>query len=88
MLGLYRSDLLITTEHALTLVMFMNVANFAQTHKYVAFALRCFGRNIGWMNRSPTKSKTLSHPGIGIVCYPHLLTPIHQSLVHQQIAHR
>ena len=54
---------LITTKHALTLVMFLNVANCAQTHKYVAFALRCFGQNIGWMNGSPTKSKTLSHPG-------------------------
>ena len=31
--------------------------------KFVAFASHCFGRNIGWMNVSPTKSKTLSHPG-------------------------
>ena len=42
--------------------MFINVANRAQIPKYVAFVSSCFGRNIGGMNRSPTKSKALSHP--------------------------
>ena len=45
--------------------MFLNVAYRAQTSRYVTFALRCFGRNIGWMNVSPMKSKTLLHPGLG-----------------------
>ena len=39
-----------------------NVANQVQNLTYVAVSSRCFGQNFEWINGSPLKSKTLSHP--------------------------